>query len=351
MTAHASALPRSSASAVMLGSLAALVLSTLGIAVLVGASAPLGSPPASGAVAGIPPAYLTAYRSAAERFALGGDGWSYLAAIGKVESDHGRSSAPGVRSGQNAHGCCAGPMQIHNGFGAGTETWGRFKVDGDGDGRIDIYDADDATATAAAYLRASDAPGDWRAAVLAYNHSGSYVERVVDQAAAYRATAASAQVGETFVTNRSRGWLTALPGFPGERCDERIVPDVGLLVRAFSIAVTDCFGGSPHEIGGEHPLGLAVDAVPADGSWNRTLALAAHYGWSPGCARSGCAGRGPFRAILYNGYPGHGDPDHTAHRIFISRGNTPRRRRSRARLGCAYCSRRGPNRELVASSS
>jgi hypothetical protein len=111
----------------------------------------------SGPVADIPPEYLAAYRSAAARFGLEPDGWSYLAGIGKVESDHGRSTAPGVHAGQNAHGCCAGPMQIDNGAGTGGGTWGAFKVDGDGDGRFDIYDADDTVATAARYLAGSGA--------------------------------------------------------------------------------------------------------------------------------------------------------------------------------------------------
>ena len=131
--------------------------------------------------------YLAAYEQSAARFELGSDGWSYLAAIGKIESDHGRSTAPGVHSGQNAYGCCAGPMQIHNGFGSGGGTWGAFKVDGDGDGRADIYDPADAIATAARYLRASGAPADWRTAVFAYNHAGWYVDRSSRQAAAYRA--------------------------------------------------------------------------------------------------------------------------------------------------------------------
>ena len=29
------------------------------------------------------------------------------------------------------------------------------------------------------------------------------------------------------------------------------------------------------------------------------------------CAATGCPGRGPFRVVLYNGYPGHGDPRHS----------------------------------------
>ena len=300
---------RSGGAALPIAGVSLLTLAMLGVAVIAGAATPSDSARADGLALDIPPAYLAAYQAASDRFALGADGWSYLAAIGEVETDHGRSSAPGVRSGQNTNGCCAGPMQIHNGYGSGAGTWGRFKVDGDADGRTDIYDPDDAIATAAAYLRASGAPRDWRAAIFAYNHSGAYVSQVLSRAAAYRQGGVSAPV--TVVRGGSGAGLAPLPDFPGERCDVRIIPDVEFLVRAYGVAVTDCFGGPPHELAGEHPLGLAVDVVPVDGDWNRTRILATRYGWSPACARAGCAGRGPFRVILYNGYPGHGDPAHS----------------------------------------
>ena len=264
------------------------------------------------AVAGIPTRYLIAYRNAAERFDLGSDGWSYLAGIGKVESDHGRSTAPGVHSGENAYGCCAGPMQIDNGAGSGGGTWGAYAVDGDGDGRRDIYDPNDAAATAARYLRASGAPGDWRAAIFAYNHAGWYVDEVMKQASRYRDAAQTALPPTTFGLPPGRGWLAAVPGFPGERCDRRIVPDVVAITRAYGLTLVDCFGGAPHEVGGEHPLGLAADLSPVDGDWTRTERLARAAGWSPSCAASGCAGRGPFRVVLYNGYPGHGDPRYSS---------------------------------------
>ena len=113
----------------------ALIVFTLGAGV-VGVAGPVGAhAPEARAVDGIPPAYVAAYERAAAQFELGPDGWSMLAGIGSVESDHGRSPAKGVKSGQNFHGCCAGPMQIHNGFGAGTATWGAYDVDGNGDGR------------------------------------------------------------------------------------------------------------------------------------------------------------------------------------------------------------------------
>jgi len=76
------------------------------------------------AVADIPQRYRTLYVSAAE--ACPALTWQVLAAIGKVETDHGRSSAPGVHSGVNAFGCCAGPMQfnLRNGPPSTWATWG-----------------------------------------------------------------------------------------------------------------------------------------------------------------------------------------------------------------------------------
>ena len=126
-------------------------------------------------------------------------------------------------------------------------------------------------------------------------------------AARYRAAAALPDVPNV----PDGDWLASLPGFPGERCDSRIVADVLALVRTHGIVVNDCFGGGPHAVGGEHPLGLAVDVSPRDGDWSRTERLARAAGWLPACAASGCAGRGPLRVVLYNGYPGHGDPRHS----------------------------------------
>jgi len=297
-------------SATIAAALFALVLGTIAAGVLGALSQASESTGPSG-VPDIPPEYLAAYKASSTRFRLGDDGWSYLAAVGKIESDHGRSSAPGVRSGQNFHGCCAGPMQIHNGFGSGGGTWGAFKTDGDGDGRRDIYDPDDAIATAARYLHTSGATGDWRTALFAYNRSNRYVDDVLAQAAAYRSAAARALPQPDPVAGNG-DWLSPVPGFPGERCDRRIVADVVLLTRGYGLNLMDCFGGPPHDSRGEHPLGLAADLVPVDGDWNRALALARAAGWSPACAASGCAGRGPFRVVLYNGFPGHGDPAHTS---------------------------------------
>jgi hypothetical protein len=74
--------------------------------------------------------------------------WRLLAAIGKLESDHGRSTLPGVRSGVNGAGCCSGPMQMCTVRSCGN-TWQAYARDGDGDGRRSVYDPADAIAAAA----------------------------------------------------------------------------------------------------------------------------------------------------------------------------------------------------------
>jgi hypothetical protein len=269
--------------------------------------------PSGTALADIPPGYLALYRAAGEQY---GVDWAVLAAIGKVETDHGRSALPGVRSGVNCAGA-AGPMQF--GIGAGNRgcgdagnAWAVYGVDGDGDGDRDVYDPVDAIPAAARYLRASGAPDDYRRAIFAYNHADWYVARVLEWAERYRGALAEAGAGGRRVPVTG-SWLAAVPG-TGLRCDARIVPDVRFLLAHFGLRLTACFAASGHEPLGEHPLGLAVDVVPVDGDWGRTMRAARFFAWVPECAANGCAGRtrAPMRVVLYNGYPGHGDPGHCA---------------------------------------
>jgi hypothetical protein len=63
------------------------------------------------ALSDIPARYLGLYIQAAHTCpALT---WQLLAGIGKVETNHGRANLPGVKSGVNTYGCCAGPMQFN----------------------------------------------------------------------------------------------------------------------------------------------------------------------------------------------------------------------------------------------
>src|SRR3954454_8464498 len=144
----------------------------------------LGAEPSALARGEIPSVYLRLYQEIGERYGL--DPW-ILAGIGYVETQHGQSAAPGVHSGRNTFGCCAGPMQIS--LDGSPSTWEQFRVDGDGDGRMSVYEPSDAIATAARYLKAAGAPADYHAALFAYNHAEWYVAQVLAKADEYRGAA------------------------------------------------------------------------------------------------------------------------------------------------------------------
>jgi membrane-bound lytic murein transglycosylase B len=133
--------------------------------------------PSAAAAADIPPRYLWLYRQAGARYRLP---WSVLAAIGKVESDHGRTRLPGVRSGSNWAGAC-GPMQLGcvPGSKAGN-AWTRY-----GHGRP--HDPAAAIPAAARYLVDHGAHRNLNRALFAYNHSRSYVAKVTQLARRYAA--------------------------------------------------------------------------------------------------------------------------------------------------------------------
>jgi membrane-bound lytic murein transglycosylase B len=131
--------------------------------------------PSQAAIADIPASYLRLYRQAGARYRVP---WSVLAAIGKVESDHGRARLPGVRSGSNWAGAC-GPMQLGcvPGSQAGN-AWARY-------GHGDPHDPTAAIAAAARYLIDHGARHNLDQALFAYNHSWPYVARVKQLARRY----------------------------------------------------------------------------------------------------------------------------------------------------------------------
>jgi len=150
------------------------------------ASTGLAGGPSLLALSDIPPAYLAMYMAAART--CPGLPWGVLAGIGKAESDHGRSTTRGVHSGANYAGA-EGPMQFE------PATFAQYAVDGDHDGRLNIYDPADAIYTTAAMLcvngAASGTQTGIRQAVFAYNHSQAYVTGVLTWAARYTVPAPS----------------------------------------------------------------------------------------------------------------------------------------------------------------
>jgi hypothetical protein len=172
-----------------------LLMGVAGLAGLIGASpsatapgAPRGALDSVSALAlgEIPPSYLRLYQSAAQRYGLN---WWILAGIGKVECDHGRDPDPScTREGAVNSAGAGGPMQFL------ASTWAKYGVDGDGDGKRDRWDPADAIFAAARYLRASGAPANYGAAILAYNHATWYVAEVENWAARYRGPATAPDV-------------------------------------------------------------------------------------------------------------------------------------------------------------
>ena len=168
---------------------------------------------------GIPTAALEAYRRAETLLSKADKNcklpWNLVAAIGRVESNHGRSNGnaltadglarPGIYGVPlNGSGVAkipdtdrgafdkdtvwdraVGPMQFIPG------TWSSAGIDSDNDGNKNPQDIDDAAAAAGVYLCAgsddlSTDPGA-RSATHRYNHSNSYVDLVMKISAAYAA--------------------------------------------------------------------------------------------------------------------------------------------------------------------
>lgn len=135
----------------------------------------------------IPDEYLGLYKEYGRKI---GVQWNILAAVGKRETDHGRSDLPGVKSGTNSAGA-AGPMQFL------ISTWGGkaripassdvngYASDGDGDGVADVYDPADAILGAAKMLKRNGAPENVRQALFVYNRAWWYVDQVEEIARRY----------------------------------------------------------------------------------------------------------------------------------------------------------------------
>lgn len=256
----------------VLGAMLAVLMGLLALGgVLLGASKASGAPagePSAYAVADIPADMLAIYRKAAE--SCPGLSWAVLAAIGSVETDHGRSTLPGVHSGENFAGA-GGPMQFLQG------TWDGYGVDGDGDGDKDRYDPTDAVFGAANYLCANGA-GDaerLRRAIWHYNHSEAYVDDVLGRAARYSdaasltpatATSAAALADNPNLTLTERARADLLAGV----VDQRVVDYLAALVVNHRIAVSVFKTGHNQYVAGtnrvsNHYSGRAVDIYAVDG--------------------------------------------------------------------------------------
>ncbi|MGY2700613.1 lytic transglycosylase domain-containing protein [Nocardioides sp. HB32] len=177
-----------------------------------------GTVVATASTSGIPAAALAAYQRA-ETVINSADkschlSWQLIAAIGRVESDHGRTNGnsldadgvaqPGIYgpaldgtdgttriadtdAGQYDDDAkfdrAIGPMQFI------PSTWSVVGVDADGDGQRNPQDIDDAALATAVYLCSGDddlsSAAGQHSAVYRYNHSTSYVDLVLSITNAY----------------------------------------------------------------------------------------------------------------------------------------------------------------------
>lgn len=255
------------------------------------------------------------YAAASEAAHLGARGPSILAAINWVETGFGTNMNNTTGSGAE------GWMMFM------PETWATYGVDANHDGAKDPYDPEDAIVAAANYLHVSGAPRDWSKAIFAYNHATWYVEKVEREAERFSGPMvcttespgvtgdAQLQRVETLSAPRE---FRAIPssfwvgGGPAESVDSRIWPDVIWVLRSFNLQVT----AAREEGHNTHGDGTAVDLVPTEGKgWDETARAAAEtLGWRESCGYSGTAPVCPLVPAIqflgYNGYPGHGDPDH-----------------------------------------
>jgi hypothetical protein len=104
------------------------------------------------------------------------------------------------------------------------------------------------------------------------------------------------------------GRFVPIPGFPGEKIDRRLLPDIRWMKRRFDIFITDGYSRDPvHAENGEHPIGLATDIVPnaaKGGTWNDIGELA-HLA-EPKQDQPIM----PWRWVGWNGDAEHGRGDH-----------------------------------------
>ena len=203
---------------------------------------------ASSSTSGIPDAALAAYQRAAQVIDTADKScnvdWTLIAAIGRVESDHGRYggntlsdegvSTPGIygipldgSSGtakisdtdagelddDPVFDRAIGPMQFI------PSTWSVVGVDGDGDGVRNPQDIDDAALATAVYLCSGtedlSTTQGLRTAVYRYNHSQEYVDLVLSIMKAY------AEGDYSSVPNGSASPATFSPVATGPRAEGR----------------------------------------------------------------------------------------------------------------------------------
>ena len=211
----------------------------------------------------IPAELLPVYHGAA---ASCGMRWAVLAAVGKIETDHGRSTAPGASSGANPAGAM-GPMQ----FLAGT--WDAYGVDANDDATVDVYDPVDAIWGAARYLCANGAqdPAGLRSAIWSYNHADWYVDEVLAVAAGYEVAVVGGGDARLLADNPNLSLTRAArEDLISGAIDQQVVSFLAWAVSRHTISVSVLRSGHSKYVAdsaqvSDHWYGRGVDIYAVDG--------------------------------------------------------------------------------------
>jgi hypothetical protein len=231
------------------------------------------------ALSDIPARYLGLYIQAAHTCpALT---WQLLAGIGKVETNHGRANLPGVNSGVNTYGCCAGPMQFNIRNGP-PSTWDTYAPGGGS-----VYNPSDAI-PAAAHKLCSDGlatPGKvthdpcpnvtgtpaQHQAIYAYNHACWYAHQVLTLATRYTTTGpippdpfTQALTHNPHLTTTTSHGCNPHPDLADPHLDLRIQSLLTVLADHWTIRLSCIHTGHSHNVAGtnrtsNHTLWRAID--------------------------------------------------------------------------------------------
>ena len=263
------------------------LIAGLPFVLLTGATTGTGSGPTGfdrSALAGeIPEPMLSAYLDAADAFDID---WALLAAVGKLECDHGRYRAPGCwPPGTINHAGARGPMQFVG------STWRAsagshdldvsgppaadghgYATDGNGDGIADPWNPDDAVHAAARYLVDLGAHSDPHTAARHYNAGpnhpdpavgSAYADRAMRLVGEYRAAAGFGGPGSGLElptdTTVGPGCTLPDPTGTGGCVTPRTAQLVATLRAAHGQLPIACWAPRPGNPTSDHPRGRACD--------------------------------------------------------------------------------------------
>ncbi len=291
---------------IAVGAMAVLAIPTAAVVLLVGTvGATAGPVPSPDAAGDIPARLLPVYVAAAG--ACPGLAWTVLAAIGEIETDHGRHGGGTLTASGDVVPPIIGPALDGAGGGRGipvpaggsrwhpdpvwdhpigpmqfiTSTWTRWGRDANNDGTANPHNAIDAIWTAAGYLCGPDGQvDDLDAAILSYNRSPAYLAEVLATADRYGGLAL-APTGDLTAAVLANPNLTitgaARRDLEQGLIDPRLVQVLDQIGQRFTVGVgvmrtghAQCVGGGartsrPSCSISNHWYGRAVDLFSIDG--------------------------------------------------------------------------------------